>query len=190
MAIMEIIRNYAWILVLLISLAVIWLTYTRMKGTRIFRIGFGLIRAVIFFGIFYNPLIDQPRLSGNIILPIIGLVLLLSGIVLNAIGTKELVKTKLGGVKGIPEKIITTGIYGVIRHPVNLGFMLIFGGWYLLWSGIYSLYFLPVLIIFFIIVSFYEERNLIKTFGDEYNEYRKKTGMFIPKIKKNYILLL
>lgn len=48
MAVIEIIRNYSWILVLLISLSVIWLTYTKMKGTRIFRVGFGLFRAVIF----------------------------------------------------------------------------------------------------------------------------------------------
>ena len=183
MAVIEMIRNYAWILVLLIALSVIWLTYTKMKGTRLFRIGFGLFRAVIFFGIFYNPLLNQPRLPGNISLPIIGLGLLISGLVLNIVGSKELVKTKLGGVKGIPDKIITTGLYRIIRHPINLGFILIFCGWYTIWSGIYSLYFLPVLVIIFIIVSFYEERNLIKVFGDEYREYRKKTGMFIPKFK-------
>jgi methanethiol S-methyltransferase len=182
MEIIEMIREYAWILVLFIALAVIWLTYTKMKGTPLFRIGFGLFRAVLFFGIFYNPLMNQPRI-GTMSMPISGCIVLLLGIILNVIGTKELVKTKLGGVKGIPDRIITTGIYRIIRHPINLGFMLIFCGWYVMWAGIYSLYFLPVLIILFIIVSFYEEKNLIKVFGEEYQAYKKEVGMFIPKIK-------
>ena len=184
MEIIEIIRSWAWILVVLFSLLVIWLTYTKMKGKKIFRILFGIFRAIIFFAIFYNPLITQPKVADSIILPIIGLVLLIFGITLNVIGTKELVKTKLGGVKGIPDKIITNGVYNIIRHPINLGFMFIFAGWYTVWAGIYSLYFLPVLIIIFIIVSFYEERNLIKVYGDEYKEYKKNVGMFIPKFKK------
>lgn len=184
MQVLEIIRSYTWIFVLLFSLLVILLTYTKMKGTKLFRIGFGLFRAVIFFAIFYNPLIEQPRLYDKFILPVSGLVLLVSGIVLNITGTRELVKTKLGGVKGIPDKIITAGVYNIIRHPVNLGFIFIFCGWYFMWSGIYSLYFLPVLVIIFIFVSFYEERNLIKVFGDEYRNYKKNTCMFFPKLKR------
>ncbi len=184
MQVLEIIKSFTWIFVLLFSLLVIFLTYTKMKGSKLFRIGFGLFRAFIFFAIFYNPLIEQPRIYDNIILPFSGAVLLLAGIVLNIIGTRQLVKTKLGGVKGIPDKIITSGVYNIIRHPVNLGFIFIFCGWYLMWSGIYSLYFLPVLVIIFIIVSFYEERNLIKVFGDEYRNYKKNTGMFFPKLKR------
>ncbi len=123
----------------------------------------------------------QPRIDEYVVLPIVSIALLVIGILLNVIGTKELVQTKLGGVKGIPDRIITSGIYGRIRHPINVGFMFIFAGWYLLWEGIYSLYFLPVLILMFVLVSFYEERNLIKEFGDVYREYKRRVGMFLPK---------
>ena len=182
MEIIALCRSYAWILVVLISLSVIWLTLTKMKGSILFRISFGVFRAFIFFAIFYNPLIPQVRIEEYIVLPLLSLGLLVSGLILNVVGTRELVKTKLGGVKGIPDKIITSGIYRFIRHPINLGFMLVFAGWYLLWAGIYSLYFLPILILIFVLVSFYEERNLIKVFGEEYLSYKKRVGMFIPRL--------
>ena len=51
-----------------------------------------------------------------------------------------------------------------------------------MWSGVYSLYFLAVFIIVFVIETFWEERNLEKAFGDRYTEYKKKVGMFFPKI--------
>jgi len=182
MEILTLLRSYAWILVVLISLSVIWLTLTKMKGSFFFRISFGIFRALIFFAIFYNPLMPQARIEDNIVLPLVSLGLLVGGMILNGIGTRELVKTKLGGVKGIPDKIITSGIYRYIRHPINLGFMFIFAGWYLLWAGIISLYFLPILILIFVLVSFYEERNLIKVFGEEYISFKKRVGMFIPKL--------
>lgn len=181
---MESLRNYAWIFVLIISLAVIYGTIAKMKGSVWFRTGFGLIRAVIFFVLFYNPLINQPRLSDGVAFPITGIVFFLFGLVLMTAGIKSLTRTDLSGVKGIPDKIIRTGIHGIIRHPVNLGFINVFIGWYTLWGGVYSLCFLPVLVILFIIVSLYEERNLIKSFGNEYIEYKKQVGMFFPRLNK------
>ena len=95
-----------------------------------------------------------------------GIVLLLFGVILVAIGSKQLTKTDLHGIKSIPEEIIAKGLYGIIRHPVNLGFMFTFAGWYIVWSGVYSLYFLAVFIIVFVFETFWEERNLGKAFGD------------------------
>lgn len=175
------IKNYAWIFVVLISLLVLWGTINKMKGKIFFRVSFGLLRALIFFAIFFNPLLNQPSLPSMIFFEVGGMILLLIGLTLCLAGIKELVKTRLGGIKGIPDKIITTGFYAVIRHPINLGFILVFCGWYIMWTGAYSMIFLPILVTAFVIVSFYEEKNLIKAFGDEYLEYKKRVGMFIPK---------
>ena len=111
-----------------------------------------------------------------------GTILLIFGVIIVFIGSKQLTKAELHGIKGIPKEIITEGLYGIIRHPVNLGLMFTFTGWYILWSGVYSLYFLAVFVIVFVFETFWEERNLEKAFGDGYTEYKKKVGMFFPKI--------
>jgi protein-S-isoprenylcysteine O-methyltransferase Ste14 len=148
------------------------------------KLGLALARALVFFIIIYLPLIDQPRISGNIALPIIGTIILLFGIILTVLSSRELLKTEFHGGKAgaLPEKIIKTGPYNIIRHPANLGFMSTFAGWYLAWSGVYSLFLLPILIIVFIVETFWEERNLEEIFGDEYKKYKKEVGMFIPNM--------
>ncbi len=94
------IRSYAWIVAVLISLSIIWLTFTKMKGTIFFKICFGVFRAIIFFAIFYNPLMTQPRIDEYVVLPIVSISFLIIGILLNVIGTKELVQTKAWWSKG------------------------------------------------------------------------------------------
>ena len=184
MTLIEIIRSHAWIIVVIIAIITSIASFMslKIKGGVNYRIIWSLVRGLIFFALFYIPLIGQPRISSNITLPIIGIILLIFGLILVFIGSKQLTKADLQGIKGIPKEIITKGLYGIIRHPVNLGLMSTFAGWYVLWSGVYSLYFLAVFITVFIFETFWEERNLEKAFGDGYTEYKKKVGMFFPKI--------
>lgn len=139
-------------------------------------------RALAVFVFVYAPLIEQPRISDTIILPVIGIIFVLFGIVLVVVAAKELSKTKFHGGRGIPERIITTGPYGIIRHPAYVGSIGIFAGWSLFWAAVYSLCLLLILIIALTIGVRWEERNLEKALGDEYKEYKKKVGMFFPKI--------
>lgn len=185
MTALELIRSQAWSVVLIIAIIVSIVTYVnlKLKGGAGYRISWSLVRGIIFYALFYIPLIEQPRILSNMALPITGIVFLLFGVILVVIGSKQLTKTDLHGIKGIPEEIITKGLYSIIRHPVNLGLMFTFAGWYIVWSGVYSLYFLAVFIIVFVIETFWEERNLEKAFGDRYTEYKKKVGMFFPKIR-------
>ena len=181
---LEILKTQARILAYIIAVATSVLTFLNIKGKINLRIGFSLARGLIFFGIVYLPLVDQPRISISIALLIIGTVLLISGVILVLWGSKQLMNTKLHGVKGIPETIITTGLYSIIRHPMNLGFLCAFTGWYVVWAGVYSLYLLLILLIALVIETFWEEKNLERIFGDKYREYKKKTGMFFPKLRK------
>ena len=81
------------------------------------------------------------------------------------------------------EKVITTGVYSVIRHPQNLGAVLAHVGISILLSALYSLLFTPLLVIYIYFISWKEEIELIKEFGKDYEEYKAKVPMFIPKIK-------
>lgn len=179
----ETIRNQAWIIVLVFAVMTGIATFKNLKfkGGVGQSIGWSLIRSLIFFLLFYIPLFNQPRISGASALSIVGVVFLVLGAILFAVGSKQLVRAELQGIKGIPKKIITTGLYSIIRHPVNLGLMLIFSGWYLMWLGVYALYFLVIFLVVFIYETFWEEKNLEKEFGEEYKQYKRNVGMFIPR---------
>jgi protein-S-isoprenylcysteine O-methyltransferase Ste14 len=182
MATLEAVRGWAWLVVLGVSLLIGVLTLRKVKLGTGAGIAFALFRTAVFFGMLCLPLIDQPRLSVGIVFPLSGLVLLVSGLFLILSGGRELTKTQLVGVRGIPEKLITTGPYARIRHPLNLGLLLAFPGWFLLWGGEYSLVFPPVLIVVLVFETFWEEGNLLHAFGEEYRDYRERVGMFFPRI--------
>lgn len=184
MTIIENLQPQAWIIALIVAAIISVLTFLEIKGTVLLRIGLSLVRGIIFFLLFYIPLFPQPRIAGAPALPIAGIVLLVFGILLAVVGSRQLLQTDLHGVTGVPDKIITTGLYGVIRHPVNLGLMFTFAGWYMIWSGVYSLLFLAAFLVVFVLETLWEEKNLEKVFGDGYKEYKQRVGMFFPKIKK------
>ena len=81
------------------------------------------------------------------------------------------------------EKVITTGVYSIIRHPQNLGAVLAHVGISVLLSALYSLLLTPFLVIYIYFISWKEEIELIKEFGKDYEEYKAKVPMFIPKFK-------
>ena len=82
------------------------------------------------------------------------------------------------------DKIITTGIYSIIRHPQYFGAILAHVGICFLLSSFYSLIFTPLVVFYNYITSWKEEKELIKEFGKEYEDYKKKVPMFIPKLNR------
>jgi protein-S-isoprenylcysteine O-methyltransferase Ste14 len=78
--------------------------------------------------------------------------------------------------------LVTTGIYGVIRHPSYLGLLINSLGWSLAFrSGVGVL--LTVLLIPPLLARIDAEENLLHSeFGDNYNVYRSRTWRLIPGI--------
>jgi len=80
------------------------------------------------------------------------------------------------------------GIYNYIRHPQTLGefpmfvaFSFILNSWFLvLFSTIGIIIYIPIMI-------HYEEKDLIRRFGEDYIEYQKRTGALFPKLKRSKI---
>ena len=79
-------------------------------------------------------------------------------------------------------KLVTRGIYRWIRHPlytIGSSFIISFGmmadNWFITAFGILA----------FILMASRtpkEEANLIEKFGDEYREYMKRTGRYLPRL--------
>ncbi|MEW6194263.1 MAG: isoprenylcysteine carboxylmethyltransferase family protein [Bacteroidota bacterium] len=129
------------------------------------------------------PFFDRPK-NINYVVSAAGVVLALIGVVLNIFAARELVKIKftMKGL-GLPDRLITNGIYRTIRHPSSLGIIFLLTGWYLVWNAFYCIYFIvPTIIIGVYIENKYEEKYLEKTFGDEFRAYKKSVGMYFPKI--------
>ncbi len=80
-----------------------------------------------------------------------------------------------------PEKIITTGLYGHLRHPQYLGWILAHIGCTFLFTAFYSLLFTSLLIVLIYLTCRKEEVELVRDFGDEYVQYQKSVPMLYPR---------
>jgi protein-S-isoprenylcysteine O-methyltransferase Ste14 len=72
-------------------------------------------------------------------------------------------------------KLVTTGIYSLSRHPQYLGFILIVLGWFIGWPTILTAVFTPILVYRYVKVSQDEE----KSFGSEYQRYAKRVPFLL-----------
>jgi len=172
--------------------------YGREKGNKIGEI-YGLISGWGFFffwiGIWFSP---QPRftipifqnLSGFIpvvsfSIPLLHLIIcapfLISGTWLAIKGVKE--TTMKVAETHRTETIVTTGVYSIVRHPQYLGGLLAHAGISFLLSAWYSLLLTPLMIVLIYLISRKEEEELIREFGKEYEDYKKKVPMLIPRSK-------
>jgi len=80
-------------------------------------------------------------------------------------------------------KLVTWGPYRYVRHPSYLGYFFMFFGLFFVWPNFFTL--LPMAAIpGYYRITFEEEKLLTRRFGDEYVEYQKKTGRFIPKFQR------
>jgi protein-S-isoprenylcysteine O-methyltransferase Ste14 len=82
------------------------------------------------------------------------------------------------------EEVVTSGVYSIVRHPQYLGGLLAHVGISFLLSAWLSLLFTPLVVVLLYVVSRKEEEELIKEFGKEYEDYKKKVSMFMPRSRK------
>ena len=82
-------------------------------------------------------------------------------------------------------KLITTGIYAYVRHPIYSAFTIAEWGM-LFWTGnIYLFLLIPLYWAFFtILMKKTEEKWMEDKFGDEYREYSRRVNRCIPWFPK------
>ncbi|HWE99873.1 MAG TPA: NnrU family protein [Caulobacteraceae bacterium] len=90
-----------------------------------------------------------------------------------------------GPVLGLPEyapSFKSPSLYRLVRHPIYLGFVLA------LWGGphmsVGRLLFAAGSTGYILIGIWFEERDLVGLFGDQYRDYRRRVAMLIPWPKK------
>jgi protein-S-isoprenylcysteine O-methyltransferase Ste14 len=82
-----------------------------------------------------------------------------------------------------PLEFKVKAFYKYVRHPLYFG--VIVGIWATPTMTLTHLCFAILLTGYTVIGALFEEKDLIRDFGDDYRNYQKKTRMFIPSVKEN-----
>ena len=93
------------------------------------------------------------------------------------IGIKQ-IEHHFGGKEYSQPPFQTPSIYKYIRHPIMLGTLIVFWATPLMTLG--HLIFAIGMTVYTVIGVYYEEKDLIDLYGDEYREYTRRAGMFFP----------
>jgi protein-S-isoprenylcysteine O-methyltransferase Ste14 len=177
--------------------------YGKERGTRIGEIC-GLISGWGFFlfwiGIWVSPqrrfAIPVPQ-NASVFVPVVGSSIPLLHLILCAL---FLVPGAWLAIKGVnkttlrvaethrTERVVTTGVYSIVRHPQYLGGLLSHAAISFLLSAWYSLIVTPLMVVLIYFISRKEEEELIREFGKEYEDYRKEVPMLIPRVRQKQTL--
>ena len=84
---------------------------------------------------------------------------------------------------GREQKLVKTGIYAKVRHPIYLSGLILSLGFTLIAGNLYGLLFFILSLVAFVTRIKKEERGLITRFGEEYKQYAKETPLLISKLK-------
>jgi protein-S-isoprenylcysteine O-methyltransferase Ste14 len=81
-------------------------------------------------------------------------------------------------------RLVTWGPYRYVRHPSYVAYFIMFFGLFFTLLNLFAL--VPLVAIpGYVSLTAYEEELLTKRFGNEYAEYQKMAGRFLPKTKHN-----
>ncbi|QVQ51988.1 hypothetical protein J4H86_25165 [Spiractinospora alimapuensis] len=84
---------------------------------------------------------------------------------------------------GEPNRLVTHGPYRHIRHPYLVGIYLVILGWVVAFPGwLLATYLIVVVVLSSVVANTFERRGLERTFGAEYEAYRRATSQFVPRL--------
>ena len=140
---------------------------------------------------YYNGL-DQNMIFENYpFIYYVGLAILISGVLLiiasllsfdlfEFIGIKQIAKRSAK----LEDNLNTKGLYMLVRHPLYLGFILLFSGLFLFQPNMNILIVSSVSIAYTFIGGYLEEKRLAVQYGTAYTEYQRTTPFIFPISKK------
>lgn len=108
----------------------------------------------------------------------LGLAVQAAGIAITLVGSRALDPLELAGLRSFypsragDVRLITSGLYGIVRHPLYFGWaLLVFGTPHMTMT---RFVFAVVSTAYLMVAIPWEERGLVATFGEEYERYRRK----------------
>lgn len=115
----------------------------------------------------------------------VGIFLLGIGIISGWIVSEQLKDSwRIGIHKDQKTELIKNGIYAYIRNPYFLSYYIMFLSFFLVRPSLVLVVLIPANIINFHRMVLKEETHLLTVHGKEYEEYKKKTGRYLPRLGK------
>ncbi len=151
---------------------------------------FNLAASSLFFGLCYLgwiPLALSVPPPARAAMLALGALLYFTGIAFvlwgrHALGEYYFVSTVLGAQLFAGQKLITTGPFAIVRHPMYLG--LVLAAWgslliYLTWTTLFFAIFAPAILL----RGRQEERALKAEFGEQWVEYCNRVPAYFPRLR-------
>ncbi len=164
-------------------------TWLGLGWMRAYRLFYNLFSLVTFLPILYltaslpdAPLYIIPTPFSYLMLfgQGIAILLLLIGVLqtdaLAFIGLRQFLETQEP-----PSRLVTNGLYRYVRHPLYSAGLLFLWLTPLMTRNLFTLYLTATL--YLIIGAHFEEKKLLREFGQAYADYRARTPMLIPRWK-------
>ncbi|MFW9915051.1 MAG: methyltransferase family protein [Candidatus Thorarchaeota archaeon] len=85
-----------------------------------------------------------------------------------------------GGDGKPPDKVVDSGIFGRVRHPMYLGTLLVYLAVFLTTLSIACFVLFLIIVVIYDRAASFEEKLLIKLFGEEYLQYKKRVKKWLP----------
>ncbi|MFX1286026.1 MAG: methyltransferase family protein [Promethearchaeota archaeon] len=86
-------------------------------------------------------------------------------------------------MKPMRETTLHEGIYNIIRHPGIWGEMPLYIAIGFFINSLFITVWVTILVVIYVpVYIYYEEKDLLKRFGQPYREYRERVGALIPKV--------
>lgn len=155
------------------------------RSTRFYRLFYNVFAVISFLPMIYlmltlpdRPLYQVPApfnfimRVGQLVSVIFLFVILTQTDLLSFVGLRQLFEDRKDG------GLVTTGLYRYVRHPLYTFTLSFF--WLSPTMSLNSFIVYAALTLYVLIGIVFEERKLVRTFGQEYEEYRSVTPTLIP----------
>lgn len=107
---------------------------------------------------------------------IIGYAVAACGVILLSAGWLEVYRGRK------QQRLALRGPYAFVRHPQYTGiFLAVFGEGVIHWPTIFSLVAFPIIVLAYVLLARKEEHEMIRQFGEQYQEYQVRVPMFFPR---------
>ena len=82
-----------------------------------------------------------------------------------------------------PPRVIDTGVFSIVRHPLYLSVLLIYLGLFFTTLSLFSLAIFIGIFLFYDFIARFEEQKLLEAFGEAYRAYMKTTPKWLPRFR-------
>lgn len=149
----------------------------KLKRSKVF-VFFALLFVTVGRIILVLPCCPQPRFKTGVFFWLLGGAIMGLALIIALIPT---IRVRWWEAPAEKMKLITTGVYAYIRHPIYFGEVAWFLGWAIIFGSLYGLFLAVVFWFAFFIHVLAEEAELERVLGKTYSRYKEKVrGRMFP----------